>query len=73
MGDLAGALSRKLNLTNGKKLVTKTITQPRRAHESDDDIAILSMIMPGEKFNCFLKDECRHGNPKENSLGKYII
>jgi hypothetical protein len=71
MGDLAGALSSKLNLTNGagKKLVTKTITQSRRAHESDDDIAILSMIMPGERFNCYMKEDCRHGNPKENSLG----
>jgi len=73
MGDLAGALSRKLNISNGKKLTTKTITQSRRAHETEDDIAILSMILPGEKFNCCLNEDCRYGNSKENTLGKLPI
>jgi hypothetical protein len=72
MGDLAGALSRKLNISGstGKKFMTKTVTQPKRATETDDDIAILSMIMPGETFYCCLREDCRIGNPKESSLGK---
>lgn len=71
MGDLAGALSQKLNISGspGKKFITKTVTQPRKANETDDDIAILSMIMPGETFYCCLRNDCRMGDPKESSLG----
>ena len=70
MGDLSDVLSRKLNLRNGQKLTTKKFTESKRANETDDDVAILSMIMPGEKFECLLRHDCRMGNYKENSLGK---
>ena len=70
MGDLSDALSKiNLNSKNGGKLTTKKITQPKKAHETDDDIAILTMILPGEKFECCLKNECMLGNSFESSLG----
>lgn len=71
---IADLLSRGLNLKkkNGKHyLVTKTVTPPRRVHEQDDDIAILTMILPGEKFECNLKKDCLLGNSKESKLGKH--
>lgn len=70
MGDLSDVLSRKLNLRNGQKLTTKRFTESKRANETDDDVAILGMIMPGEKFICCLRQDCKLGNYRENSLGK---
>ena len=82
MGDLSETFSRKLNMNGksngsvsfgGNKLTTKKVTQPKRAHETDDDIAILSMILPGERFQCSLKEDCLLGNSKESSLGNIPI
>lgn len=69
MGELPDMLARKLNLRNGQKLTTKRVTAPKKAHETDDDIAILSMIMPGEKFRCHMAEDCILGDPSESSLG----
>lgn len=69
---IADLMSKGLNLKkkNGKHyLVTKTVTAPKRIHETDDDIAILTMILPGERFECHLKKDCLLGNPKESKLG----
>lgn len=69
---IADLMSKGLNLKkkNGKHfLVTKTVTPPKRINETDDDIAILTMILPGEKFECHMKSDCLLGNPKENKLG----
>jgi hypothetical protein len=73
MGDLSDVLSRKLNLKAGQKLNVKKTTQPRRAHETEDDVAVLSLIMPGESFTCHLAEDCLYSNPQHNSLGSYII
>lgn len=73
MGDLSDVLSKKLNLRNGQKLHTRKFTEARKPHETEDDVAILSMILPGEKFECCLKYDCRMGNCKENKLGKIKI
>ncbi|ODM94297.1 Four and a half LIM domains protein 2 [Orchesella cincta] len=69
---IADLMSRGLNLKkkNGKHyLATKTVTQPKRLNEQDDDIAILTMILPGEKFECVLKKNCLMGDSKANKLG----
>lgn len=54
-------------------LKTKTVGEDRirRAKERNEDVAILSMDLPGAKteFFCCLGDDCLIGNPRELSLG----
>jgi len=77
MGDLSDILSRKLNLSSSTKggggattkLQFKKTTPHRRAHETEDDVAVLSLILPGEPFLCHLGDDCKFMNPSHNALG----
>lgn len=58
---------------NKLSLKTKTVGEDRirRAKERNEDVAILSMELPGENkpFNCCLGDECLMGKPKSLPLG----
>lgn len=56
-------------------LQTKTVGEDRirKAKERNEDIAILSMELPGEKrvFNCSLGDDCLLGDPSNLPLGVF--
>lgn len=53
------------------RLTTKTVGEDRikRAKERNEDIAVLSMFLPGEKgpFNCHMGSKCEIG---EHNVGK---
>lgn len=54
-------------------LQTKTVGEDRikKAKERNEDIAILSMELPGEQrsFRCALGEDCRLGEPNKLPLG----
>jgi len=70
---MAGVLSdfKKLNLQ------TKTVGEDRirRAKDRNEDVAILSMELPGDKkgFRCSLGDDCLFGDPKSLPLGVFFF
>lgn len=70
---MAGVLSdfKKLNLQ------TKTVGEDRirRAKDRNEDVAILSMDLPGDKkvFRCSLGDDCLFGDPKSLPLGVFLL
>lgn len=73
---LAGDMKSRLNLT------TKTVgaERIRRAKENNEDIAVLSMFLPGSsakeensRFRCDLGYECRLNDPKLATPGRIII
>lgn len=68
---MAGVLSDQFK--NRLNLQTKTVGEDRirRARERNEDIAILSMEIPGEKraFRCSLGEECLAGDPTSLPLG----
>lgn len=53
------------------RLTTKTVGEDRikRAKDNNEDIAVLSMFLPGEKtpFKCHMGSRCEIG---ENTIGK---
>lgn len=67
---MAGVLSDQLKRMN---LQTKIVGDDRirRAKERNEDVAILSMDLPGDKkkFRCCLGDRCLLGDPTGLSLG----
>lgn len=71
---MAGVLSDRFK--NGLNLQTKTVGEDRirRARERNEDIAILSMELPGEKraFCCSLGEECLMGDPQSLPLGGLV-
>lgn len=73
---LAGDMKSRLNLT------TKTVgaERIRRAKENNEDIAVLSMFLPGSsakeensRFRCFLGYDCRLGDSKLATPGRHIF
>lgn len=66
---LSSQFKTKLNLQ------TKTVGEDRikRAKERNEDVAILSMELPGENkpFKCCLEEECFMGDPNTLPLGIY--
>lgn len=69
---MAGVLSDQIKRMN---LQTKIVGDDRirRAKERNEDVAILSMDLPGEKkkFKCSLGERCLQGNPTSLPLGVY--
>lgn len=67
---MASVLSEQLKRMN---LQTKTVGEDRikKAKERNEDVAILSMDLPGEKkkFRCSLEDRCLQGDPTSLPLG----
>lgn len=57
-------------------LKTKTVGEDRirRAKERNEDVAILSMDLPGENksFKCNLGDDCLFGDPNSLPLGSRL-
>lgn len=57
-------------------LQTKTVGEDRirRAKEKNEDVAVLSMQIPGEKigFKCCLGPACLQGDPTSLPLGKKL-
>lgn len=68
---MAGVLSDRFK--NSLNLQTKTVGEDRirRAKDKNEDIAILSMELPGEKraFRCCLGEDCMLGDPESLPLG----
>lgn len=68
---MAGVLSDQFKRMN---LQTKTVGEDRikRAKERNEDVAILSMELPGEKkgFKCSLGELCLQGDPTSLPLGR---
>ncbi|KAK9888403.1 hypothetical protein WA026_000652 [Henosepilachna vigintioctopunctata] len=68
---MAGVLSSQFD--KKLSLKTKTVGEDRikRAKEKNEDVAILSMEVPGEKgyFKCCLGDDCRTGDASSLPLG----
>lgn len=58
------------------KLTTKTVGEDRirKAKENNEDIAVLSMFLPGEnKFKCHRGTECLLGNVGPTAPGNLIL
>lgn len=74
-GKMAGVLSDRFK--NGLSLQTKTVGEDRirRARERNEDIAILSMELPGEKrkFRCSMGEDCLMGDPESLPLGWFLF
>lgn len=72
---MAGVLSDQFK--SRLNLKTKTVGEERikKAKERNEDVAILSMELPGEKkhFRCCRDDECLLGDPTSLPLGGYIF
>lgn len=70
-GTLSDQFKSRLNLQ------TKTVGDDRikRAKERNEDVAILSMELPGEKkpFRCALDQECLLGDPEGLPLGAFSL
>lgn len=71
---MAGVLSEQLKKMN---LQTKTVGEDRirRAKQMNEDVAILSMDLPGvkKKFRCCLEEGCLQGDPCSLPLGACSI
>ena len=70
-GTLSDQFKTRLNLQ------TKTVGEERirKAKERNEDVAILSMELPGEKkaFKCSLDKDCLMGDPTNLPLGAFNL